>query len=240
MNTADKTVLITGANRGIGHAMAHEALRRGAKRVYAATRSGEIDIADPRVTPLMLDVTDPEQIRQAAEKVVALDILVNNAGIAIYDNLSDPDVVQRHLDVNLFGMLRMTQAFLPQLKRSRGAIVNHLSIVALASLPIISGYSLSKASALNMTQSLRAQLASHAVRVHAVLLGPIDTDMNRGLDIPKATTASAAHNIFDGLESGEEDIFPDPTSRSISEGWRNGVAKALERQFAPFVPASAA
>lgn len=158
----------------------------------------------------------------------------------MYDNLGDLEVVQRHLDVNLFGTLRMTQAFLPQLKRSKGAIVNHLSIVALASLPIISGYSLSKAGALNMTQSLRAQLAGHGVGVHVVLLGPIDTDMNRGLDIPKATTASAAQNIFDGLQGGDEDIFPDPTSRAIAEGWRNGVAKALEHQFAPFVPANAA
>lgn len=240
MNIAGKTILITGANRGIGRAVVHEALRRGAKRVYAATRSGEIDIADPRVTPLTLDVTNPVQIRQAADQVESLDILVNNAGIAIYDNLGDLEVVQRHLDVNLFGVLRVTQAFLPQLERANGAVLNHLSIVALASLPIISGYSLSKAGALNMTQSLRAQLSRQGVGVHAVLLGPIDTDMNRGLDIPKASTASAAQNIFDGLERGEEDIFPDPTSQSIAEGWRNGVAKALEHQFAPFVPANAA
>lgn len=240
MNVADKTILVTGANRGIGRAMVQEALRRGAKRVYAGTRSGEMDIADRRVTVLTLDVTDLAQIREAGERIEALDILVNNAGIAVYDNLGDLEVVQRHLDVNLFGTLRMTQAFLPQLKRSKGAIVNHLSIVALASLPIISGYSLSKAGALNMTQSLRAQLAGHGVGVHAVLLGPIDTDMNRGLDIPKATTASAAQNIFDGLQGGDEDIFPDPTSRAIAEGWRNGVAKALEHQFAPFVPANAA
>lgn len=240
MNITNKTILVTGANRGIGRAVVLEALRRGAKRVHAATRSGEIDIADPRVTPLTLDVTHAAQTRQAAEKVEVLDILVNNAGIAIYDDLSDLEIIQRHLDVNLFGMLRVTQAFLPQLKRARGAVLNHLSIVALASLPIVSGYSLSKAGALNMTQSLRAQLSSQGVGVHAVLLGPIDTDMNRGFDIPKATTESAAQNIFDGLERGEDDIFPDPTSRSIAEGWRNGVAKALEHQFAPFVPANAA
>ena len=87
-----------------------------------------------------------------------------------------------------------------------------------------------------MTQSLRALLAAQGVTVHAVFLGPVDTDMNRGFDIPKASPESAAQGIFDGLEKGEEDIFPDPASLSVAEGWRMGVAKALERQFVAFVP----
>jgi len=87
-----------------------------------------------------------------------------------------------------------------------------------------------------MTQSLRALLAGQDVTVHAVVLGPIDTDMNRGFEIPKASTESAAVGIFDGLEKGEEEIFPDPASQSIAEGWRTGVTKALERQFSAFVP----
>jgi len=68
------------------------------------------------------------------------------------------------------------------------------------------------------------------------VLGPIDTDMNRGLDIPKATPESAASRILEGLEQGDEDIFPDPASQSVAEGWRNGAAKALEREFAAFAP----
>jgi NAD(P)-dependent dehydrogenase (short-subunit alcohol dehydrogenase family) len=91
-----------------------------------------------------------------------------------------------------------------------------------------------------MTQSLRALLAGQGVTVHAVVLGPIDTDMNRGFEIPKASPESAAQCIFDGLEKGEDDIFPDPASLPIAEGWRAGVVKALERQFAAFVPKSAA
>jgi NAD(P)-dependent dehydrogenase (short-subunit alcohol dehydrogenase family) len=79
-------------------------------------------------------------------------------------------------------------------------------------------------------------LASQGVTVHAVILGPVDTDMNRGFDIPKASTESAAMGIFDGLEKGEEEIFPDPASQSIAEGWRSGVPKGLERQFAAFAP----
>jgi NAD(P)-dependent dehydrogenase (short-subunit alcohol dehydrogenase family) len=89
MNIEQKTVLITGANRGIGRALIQEALRRGAKRVYAGTR-GKLDIADERVTPLMLDVTDAEQIEQAVRQVGSLDVLINNSGIAPYDDLSDP------------------------------------------------------------------------------------------------------------------------------------------------------
>ncbi len=239
MNIAGKTILITGASRGIGRALIEEALRRGVKRVYAGTR-GPLSHADPPVTALQLDVTSAADIERAAAAIGSLDVLVNNAGIAPYDDLSNPEVLERIFAVNLFGMLNVTRAFLPLLKRSRGAVVNHLSMVALAALPLIPAYSISKAAALNLTQSLRALLAGDGVRVHGVVLGPVDTDMNRGLDIPKASTESAARGIFDGLERDEEEIFPDPASQSVAAGWRQGAAKALERQFAAFVPGNAA
>ena len=238
MTIADKTVLVTGANRGIGQALVEEALRRGAKRVYAGTRQPLAHL-DRRVTPLTLDVTDAAQIQRAVESVESLDILINNAGLALYDDLSDRSAIERSLAVNFFGMYGVTRAFLPLLTRSKGAIVNNLSLVALAPLPMIPGYSISKAAASNMTQSLRALLVGQGVTVHAVFLGPIDTDMNRGFDIPKASPESAAKGIFDGLEKGEDDIFPDPASQSIAEDWRTGAAKALERQFAGFVPETA-
>jgi NAD(P)-dependent dehydrogenase (short-subunit alcohol dehydrogenase family) len=239
MNIQNKTVMITGANRGIGWALVNEALSRGAKSVYAGTRK-VFEHADKRVTPMALDVTSASQIERAAREVETLDVLINNAGIAIYDDLSNLDAIEQHLAVNLFGTLRVTRAFLPLLRRSKGAIVNNLSLVALAPLPVIPAYSISKAAAFNMTQSLRALLAGQGVTVHGVFLGPVDTDMNRGFEIPKASPESVAQGIFDGLERKEEDIFPDPASQSIAEGWRNGVAKALERQFAGFVPGSAA
>jgi NAD(P)-dependent dehydrogenase (short-subunit alcohol dehydrogenase family) len=239
MNIANKTVLITGANRGIGRALVNEALERGAKRVYAGAR-GVLQNGDRRVTPLTLDVTSAAQIRQAADEIAALDVLINNAGVAVSDDLSNSEAIERHLAVNLLGPLNVTRAFLPLLRRSKGAIVNNLSVAALAPLPIIPAYSISKAAALSMTQSLRAILAGQGVTVHAVVLGPIDTDMSRGFDAPKASPESAARGIFDGLERGEEDIFPDPMSQSIAEGWRTGPAKALERQFASFLPQSPA
>jgi NAD(P)-dependent dehydrogenase (short-subunit alcohol dehydrogenase family) len=235
MTIKDKAVLVTGANRGIGQALVEEALSRGAKRVYAGTRH-PFSHLDGRVTPLMLDVTSVSQIRRAVAEVDTLDVLINNAGVAIYDDLSNLDVIEKHLAINFLGPLKVTQAFLPLLKRSKGAIVNNLSLAALAALPVIPSYSISKAAAFNLTQSLRALLAGQGVTVHAVVLGPIDTDMNRGFEIPKASPESAARGIFDGLEKGDEDIFPDPASQSIADGWRNGAVKALERQFAVFVP----
>src|SRR5262245_9342141 len=238
IDIANKSVLITGANRGIGRALVDEAIRRGAKRVFAGSR-GPLELNDDRVTTLTLDVTNASQILRAVEAVDSLDVLINNAGVAISDDLSNLDVIERHLQVNFLGTLRVTTAFVPLLKRSRGAIVNNLSLVALAPLPILPAYSISKAAAFSMTQSLRALLAGEGVTVHGVVLGPVDTDMNRGFDIPKASPESAAAGIFDGLARGEEEIFPDPASQSIAEGWRIGVAKGLERQFAVFVPESA-
>lgn len=240
MTITNKTILITGANRGIGLALVEEALARGATRVYAGTRGAPLPIADKRLTRLALDVTDAGDIRRAADEVGPLDVLINNAGVAIYDDLTGEHAIERHLAVNLFGLLAVTRAFLPALKRSKGAVVNNLSMAAIAPVPMISGYSISKAAALNLTQSLRALLAAEGVSVHAALLGPIDTDMNRGFDIPKAAPAIAAKGILDGLENGEEEIFPDPAAQAIAEGWRGGVSKALEREFAAFVPAAAA
>ena len=231
MNIADKAVLVTGANRGIGQALVEEALRRGAKRVYAGDRQ-PLAHPDGRVTPLTLDVTSAAQIQAAADEVGSLDVLINNAGIAMYDDLSDRSVLERHLAVNLFGTYGVTQAFLPLLTRSRGAIVNNLSVNAFAPLPLIPAYSISKAAAFNLTQSLRTLLAGRGVRVHAVLTGFVDTDMTRGIDMPKASPESVARDIYDGVEEGQEDIFPDPMSQSMAGSWRSGAAKALERQYA--------
>ena len=231
MTIAEKAVLVTGANRGIGQALVAEALSRGAKRVYACTRQ---PLAHPggRVTPLTLDVTSAAQIQAAADQVETLDVLINNAGIALYDDLSDRAVLERHLAVNLFGTYGVTQAFLPLLSRSHGAVVNNLSVNAFAPLPLIPAYSISKAAAFNLTQSLRTLLAGRGVSVHAVLTGFVDTDMTQGIDMPKASPESVARAIFDGVEEGEEDIFPDPMSQSMADSWRSGAAKALERQYA--------
>jgi NAD(P)-dependent dehydrogenase (short-subunit alcohol dehydrogenase family) len=239
MTIAGKTILVTGANRGIGQALVAEALRRGAKRVYAGTRQ-PLTHPDERVTPLTLDVTNTAQIQAAADQVESLDILINNAGVFLYDDLSDRAALERHLAVNLFGTYGVTRAFLPLLARSRGAIVNNVSIMALASLPLTPAYSISKAAAFSLTQSLRALLAGRGVRVHAVLTGPVDTEMTRDLEIPKSSPESVASAILDGVERGEEEIFPDPMSQTMADSWRGGAAKALERQNAALAQAAPA
>ena len=229
MTIEGKTVLVTGSNRGLGRALVEEVLRRGAKRVYAGTRQ-PLAHADDRVTPVILDVTDAAQIQGAVERVESLDILINNAGLAVLDDLSDRAALEQHLAVNLFGTYGVTQAFLPLLARTRGAIINVLSDSALAPVPIVPAYSISKAAAFGLTRSLRALLLTQGVSVHAVLPGPIDTDMSRALDAPKSAPESVARAILDGVERGEGDIFPDPISQTMADSWRNGAATALERE----------
>jgi NAD(P)-dependent dehydrogenase (short-subunit alcohol dehydrogenase family) len=233
---AGKTVLVTGANRGLGQALVEEALLRGAKRVYAAARQ-PFTHPDERVTRVALDVTDTQQIRAAAERIDSLDILINNAGVSVPDDLSDRAAFDRHFAVNLFGTWAVTEAFLPSLTRSSGAVVNVVSVGALAAVPVLPAYSASKAAEFSLTQSLRALLAGRGVQVRAVLPGPIDTDMVRDLPIPKTPPELVAKGIFDGVEQGDEDIFPDPMSATMAQAWRTGLAKELERQNAALVQA---
>ena len=163
MNISGKAVLVTGANRGIGRALVEEALKRDASRVYAATRQ-PFRHSDARVTRLILDVTDARQIQACVEKVESLDLLINNASINLSDDLSDRSVLEQHLAVNLFGPYGMTQAFLPLLIRSSGAIVNNLSMLALAPLPVTPAYAVSKAAAFSIQPDAIATGAVSATR----------------------------------------------------------------------------
>jgi short-subunit dehydrogenase len=116
--------------------------------------------------------------------------------------------------------------------------VNVVSAAAFAPLPVIPAYSISKAAAFSLSVSLRALLSGQGVTVHAVILGPVDTDMTRGFEIPKSSPETAARGILDGVENGEEEIFPDPVSATLAESWRSGAAKAMERENAVLVAAA--
>jgi NAD(P)-dependent dehydrogenase (short-subunit alcohol dehydrogenase family) len=207
-----KAILVTGANRGIGQALLTEALRRGAARVYAGTRQPYAH-PDPRVTVLPLDITNQDQVRAAAAQVESLDILVNNAGTFEFDDLGDRDALERHLSVNLFGTYRVTQAFLPALVHSGGAIVNNVSIASLAPIPVTPAYSLSKAAAFSLTQSLRMLLASQGVRVHAVLTGPVDTDRSAASTYPRPLLSPSRRASSTRSKSAKRTSSPIPCRR---------------------------
>jgi NAD(P)-dependent dehydrogenase (short-subunit alcohol dehydrogenase family) len=234
---AGRTVLITGANRGLGRSLVEAALGRGARRVYAGSRQPLIH-PDGRVTPLRLDITDAAQIEAAAKTVDELDVLVNNAGLAIYGDLADRSALERQFAVNVLGPHAVTYAFQELLIAAGGVgtVVNVLSLAAVAPVPTAAGYSISKAAAYSLTQSLRMLLAPRGVRVHAVLSGPIDTDMARGLPIEKAAPDEVARAIFDGVAAGTQDIFPDPWSaNALAEAWPTSPAKSLERENSALV-----
>jgi NAD(P)-dependent dehydrogenase (short-subunit alcohol dehydrogenase family) len=162
MQIEGSTILVTGSNRGIGQALVDAALDRGAARVCASTRVA-FEHSDQRVAPLRIDVTDAEQVAEAAARVEQLDILVNNAGIAHYDDLGDRAAFEAHLAVNLFGTYAVTQAFLPVLEQAGGALVNNVSMMALAPFPVTPAYALSKAAAFK-PDSVAARVACAAPR----------------------------------------------------------------------------
>ncbi len=219
----DANVLITGANRGLGRALVQAALEASARRVYATARDvSKLDSlvqAHPdRIVAMELDVTNPRSVSAAAERAPDVDLLINNAGVLAAYNLltTTPEALALDFATNVFAVLETTKAFLPALEREqRGTLVNVLSIVSLASMPAIGGYSAAKAAAYSVTQALRADLAKRGVTVHAVLPGPVDTDMVRGMEMAKTSPDLVAKAIIQGVEQGEEDIYPDAASRQM-------------------------
>ncbi|MFL6579403.1 MAG: SDR family oxidoreductase [Burkholderiales bacterium] len=235
----DTVSVVTGANRGIGLALVKELLERGARTVYAAGRDpaglAAIVALDPaRVVALPLDLLDQKQIREAAAKTGAIDLLLNNAGVAAFGSIlnGSPELVERDMQTNYFGTLNVIRAFVPQLEKSGGgAIVNVLSVVALANIPALGGYSASKAASWSMTQAVRAELAKKNINVHAVFPGPVDTDMAKDMQLPKTSARDVARAVLDGVELGQDDITPDSMSRDVHGAWLKDP-KGVERQFA--------
>ena len=233
----ESTALVTGANRGIGRAVVEALLARGARKVYATARTVETLAglgADPRVVPLKLDITDAGDVAAVAAAAGDVTLLVNNGGSLQFADLlgGELSAIRADLQTNYFGTLAVTRAFVPVLQANGGgAIVNLLSLVALGAVRGMGGYSVSKAAAASMTQAVRAQVAELGISVHGVFPGAVDTDMIRAFEIPKTSPTDVAHAILDGVEAGEEDIFPDQMARDGHTAWR-ADPKALERQMA--------
>lgn len=237
MEIENTTALVTGANRGIGCELVRELLRGGARRVYAAARNPETLSAlretDARIIPITLDVTQPAQIAEAAKTAADVDLLINNAGTLESYGVLDAtgEQLRRDLDVNFFGVLDVTKAFAPALEQNGGAVVNMLTLVALASMAGIGGYAASKAAAWSLTQSLRVELGKRGVRVFGVYPGAVDTDMIRSFEMDKTPAAEVARNVLGAIESDTLDSFPDPMSKQAGAAWLENP-RALEAMFA--------
>jgi len=236
----DAVIFVTGANRGIGRAIAEEAVARGAKRVYAAARdvSDLQDLVDrhpEQVSAVRLDVTNSEQIREAAAQAPDVQVLINNAGVAGFSGFiyhHDQEAAHREMETNYFGPLNVTRAFAEAvIGNGNGAVATVISIGGLTNFPPAATYSASKASAHSLTQGMRAELAPQGVTVFGIYPGPIDTDMASGLDMEKETPRNAASRIFDGMESGVEDITTDAFADEFVSNLK-ADAKAVERENA--------
>ncbi|MEM9209033.1 MAG: SDR family oxidoreductase [Pseudomonadota bacterium] len=236
----DAVVFVTGANRGIGKAIAEAAVARGAKRVYAAARQPEtlqdlVDANPETVVAVQLDVTDAGQISAAAEQAQDVQILINNAGVASFSGAiynHDAEAARREFETNFFGPLNVTRAFVDSLiENGNGAVGTVISVSGLSSFPAAASYSASKAAAHSLTQSMRAELTPQGVSVFGIYPGPIDTDMAAGIDMEKETPANVASRIFDDMQKGVEDITTDAFADMFAQSVR-GDAKAVERENA--------
>ena len=234
--------LVTGASRGIGRALTEALLTRGVRKVYATARNPEAlrALRDQRVVSLRLDVTDADQIRAVGEAASDVELVFNNAGVALPGGIADPTVLdraRREMEVNYFGPLQLLHRLAPTLARNGGgAVVNIGSAAGLTNFPFIPTYSASKAALHSLTQGARILLGAQGTSVFGVYAGPVDTDMTRGFELPKASPRDVAFAILDGIEAGQEDIFPDPFAADF--GRRFGSSpKASERQIAEMTAA---
>lgn len=240
VNVKEAVVFVTGANRGIGRAIAEEAVARGAKRVYAAARnvSGVQELVDQHpdsVVAIELDVTDSAQIKQAVAQAPDVQILINNAGVAGFSGViyhHEPDSARREMETNYFGPLNVSRAFAEAIiSNGNGAVATVISIGGLSNFPPAATYSASKAAAHSLTQAMRAELVPQGVGVFGIYPGPIDTDMAAGLEMEKESPRNVAVRIFDEMGSGVEDIttdaFADEFARNVMAD-----AKAVERENA--------
>ncbi len=225
MDLSTSTVLVTGANRGLGRALASELLGRGAL-VYAGARNpGQVDL--PGVQPIALDITDPASVAAAAKATGDVTVLINNAGISTGGDLltGDPDGIRRDMDTNYYGTLSVVRAFAPQIEANGGgAILNVLSVLSWFTFPELGSYCAAKSAQWALTNALRVQLADQGIRVSGLHVGGMDTDMSRDLDGPKTAPADVARLAADGLAEGAYEIVVDDISRQVRGGLSGGVA----------------
>src|SRR6266550_3327359 len=217
MKIQDSTVLVTGANRGIGKAFADELLDRGATKVYAAVRDVST-VTDPRLVPIQLDVTKPDRVAAVARELDDVQLVVNNAGVLhVGIPLSASlDTARLELETNYLSLVSMTQAFAPVLERNGGgAFINILSAFSWVAMPLLTTYSASKAAAWSFTNAARIVLKRQGTQVVGVYAGPVDTDMTAAIDLEKIPPATVATSALDALEADELEAPADEYSRAV-------------------------
>jgi len=225
MELKNKVVFITGTNRGIGKSLVKTALDKGAKKIYATSRSllKSFDFKDKRVISLELDITNIKRVEEIVDIVSDTQVLINNAGVLSQGNILEGDLEKIHfdMDVNYFSTINMMRAFVPILGRNQSsAIVNIISIAAYANFPFIAGYSASKAALYSATQAARIELEKKGIKVFAVNPGAIDTDMNKGSDMEMTSPEDVAISILEELEKDRPDIIPDKIGKGMYEIWK--------------------
>ena len=218
MKIEGSVALVTGAGRGLGRVFARELVSRGAARVYGAARD-PATVTEPGLTPVRLDITDPERVAQVARELADVSLLVNNAGAmkaSTFMNAPSLDAARLEMETNYFGTLSMCRAFAPVLSANvGGAVVNMLSVVSFFTNPLNASYGASKAAELSLTNGIRVELAHQGTQVVAVHAGFIDTDMAAGIDAPKISPESVAQQTFDAVEAGGIEVLADERTRTI-------------------------
>ena len=223
MKIQGSTVFITGANRGLGLAFAKAVLAAGARKVYAAARDPST-VTLPGVVPVKLDVTNPQDVAAAAKLAADVDIVINNAGITggtpLLDGADGESNLRRIMETNLYGVYAVSAAFAPVLKKNGGgALVNMLSALSWLSLDSTSAYSVTKAAAWALTNSLRIELRAQGTQVLGIHAGYIDTDMVSHVDAPKASPADIAARTLEALERGDAEVLADDTAKQVKAGF---------------------
>lgn len=227
------TVLVTGANRGLGRALARAAVAAGAATVYGAARDGS-SIVDPGVVPIELDVTDPASVADAAARCSDVSIVINNAGASSSTRATGAvEAARLDMEVNYFGTMSVSGAFAPVLAANGGgALVNVLSVLSWFSLPATSAYCASKAAAWSLTNGLRVELRRQGTLVVGVHVGYMDTDMTVGIDAPKLAPEGVAEQILDALAEGRSEVLADDLSRTV----RGALAGPLDALYPGVAP----
>lgn len=224
MKLAGRTVLVTGANRGVGAALVAALLERNVATVVAGARDpSALDAvcaaAGGRVVPVRLDLTQPEEIAAVAERFPDVDVLIGNAALAVYGPVLDIDdaTCREVFEVNVFGPLALVRAFAPALRRHSGGVlfINSLTgLVVSRSAPV---YGASKAATRMLALGLREQFRGNGVVVTIAHPGFVDTDMASDVRLPKASPRSVAERCLDGFEAEETSVFPDRLAELVQE-----------------------